>query len=117
MIDRPHFTVPDRARVEPERLRLVEDDVAVASGVRLVATPGHTPGHQSVVVDQGDHVTVLAGQCCFTCAEFATSDPAVADLHDQVCPSTARDSIARLQHVGADVVHLSHATTPCRSPR
>lgn len=117
LVDTPHFTVPDWARVEPDRLRLVDGDITLAPGVRLVATPGHTPGHQSLVIDHGEHATVLAGQCCYTCAEFAANDPAVADLHDEAWLSTARESIGRLQAVGADVVHLSHDPTPLRSPR
>lgn len=32
------------------RVRLVDGDVPVAPGVTLVATPGHTPGHQSLMV-------------------------------------------------------------------
>jgi glyoxylase-like metal-dependent hydrolase (beta-lactamase superfamily II) len=32
----------------------VEGEVEVAPGVRVVPTPGHTPGHQSVVIDGGD---------------------------------------------------------------
>ncbi len=32
------------------RYRLVDGDVQVAPGVELVATPGHVPGHQSVLV-------------------------------------------------------------------
>lgn len=33
------------------RWRAVEGDVELAPGVRAIATPGHTPGHQSFVVD------------------------------------------------------------------
>ena len=34
--------------------RLADDDVEIAPGVRAVMTPGHTPGHQSFVIDLDD---------------------------------------------------------------
>ncbi len=36
--------------------RLADGDVEIAPGVTAVATPGHTPGHQSFVVDLDDSV-------------------------------------------------------------
>src|SRR5256885_7369369 len=36
------------------RFELVDGDAEIAEGVRVVATPGHTIGHQSVVVETGD---------------------------------------------------------------
>jgi glyoxylase-like metal-dependent hydrolase (beta-lactamase superfamily II) len=38
---------------ETGQLRLVEGDVPIATGVTAIATPGHTPGHQSVLVEYG----------------------------------------------------------------
>src|SRR5438309_1903860 len=35
------------------RFELLEGDAEVAAGVRVVATPGHTSGHQCVIVDRG----------------------------------------------------------------
>lgn len=39
--------------VDAQLLELVEGDVEVAPGVRVVRTPGHTAHHQSVMVDDG----------------------------------------------------------------
>src|SRR5690242_19365230 len=36
-----------------DRLSLVDGDVDLRPGVRLLHTPGHTPGHQCVLVDTG----------------------------------------------------------------
>ena len=33
------------------RFELLDGDAGIADGVRVIATPGHTPGHQSVVVE------------------------------------------------------------------
>lgn len=43
------------------RLQLVSEDMTVAPGVDLIMTPGHTPGHQSVVVSSGDQRAILLG--------------------------------------------------------
>ncbi len=34
--------------------------------VRLIPTPGHTLGHLSVVVDQGDHLVLIAGDAAYS---------------------------------------------------
>lgn len=39
--------------------------LAEAGDVRIVPTPGHTPGHVSVVVDEGDQLVVLAGDATY----------------------------------------------------
>jgi glyoxylase-like metal-dependent hydrolase (beta-lactamase superfamily II) len=55
---RNHFDVP--VRYEP-----VDGDEDVAPGVRLLATHGHTPGHQSLVVD------LASGRRVVLCADAA----------------------------------------------
>lgn len=114
LVDAPRFTVPEWAHVDAPRLRLVDGDAELAAGVEIVATPGHTPGHQSVLVDDGDVVTVIAGQCCYDCTEFGSITPSPGDLHDPDDIATARASIARLHAVAPRVVHLSHDTTAWR---
>ena len=37
-----------------------------AGDVHLVATPGHTPGHLAVVVEDGDRLVVIAGDASYT---------------------------------------------------
>ncbi|MFD4322159.1 MBL fold metallo-hydrolase [Streptomyces sp. NPDC058548] len=44
----------------------------IAPGVRIVPTPGHTEGHQSLFLDHGDRVIVLAGQAYDFAHEFGT---------------------------------------------
>jgi N-acyl homoserine lactone hydrolase len=42
----------------------------IAQGVRVVATPGHTAGHVSVLVDQGDHHVLIAGDVAYDVAQL-----------------------------------------------
>ncbi|MET3427176.1 glyoxylase-like metal-dependent hydrolase (beta-lactamase superfamily II) [Actinoplanes tereljensis] len=43
------------------RLQVLDGDHAVCAGVRVVATPGHTPGHQTVLVEDGDDSLLVTG--------------------------------------------------------
>ena len=47
----PGYTIPAWSAISRRRLRLVAGDEEVLDGVRLFSTPGHAPGHQSVVID------------------------------------------------------------------
>jgi excisionase family DNA binding protein len=38
---------------------VIDGDHDVVAGVRVVATPGHTPGHQSVVIDDAKRLQRL----------------------------------------------------------
>jgi glyoxylase-like metal-dependent hydrolase (beta-lactamase superfamily II) len=49
----------------------IEGDHEPVPGVVVVASPGHTPGHQSLVVDTAGGRWVLAGQAAYTAAEWA----------------------------------------------
>lgn len=46
------------------------EEVEVARGVRAVSTPGHTPGHISVLVDAGQERVAIAGDTVMTRAEY-----------------------------------------------
>jgi len=48
----------------------LEGDAEIAPGVRVLATPGHTPGHQSLLVETGDGPAILAGQAIYSLREY-----------------------------------------------
>jgi len=54
-------------------LRLLQGETQILPGIRVVSTPGHTPGHQSLVIEARGGPLILAGQAAYTAAEF--SDP------------------------------------------
>ncbi|MET9438265.1 N-acyl homoserine lactonase family protein [Streptomyces sp. NPDC006551] len=56
------------------RYEEIDGEHEIAPGIRIVPTPGHTEGHQSLVLHQGDRVTVLAGQAYDFASEFATDE-------------------------------------------
>src|SRR3954469_8563478 len=50
----------------------VEGDREIVEGVSVLATPGHTPGHQSVTVRAGDGLVLIVGQAAQDARSFAT---------------------------------------------
>lgn len=105
------YTVPEWAAIDPARLRMVDGDELLAPGVTLLATPGHTPGHQSVLIDAADSEsgpTLIVGQACFTCGQFEDGAIIDGDLHDASWRTTANESLERLRARSAAVAHFSH---------
>ena len=45
---------------------LIEGEHVVADGVRVMPTPGHTPHHQSVVVEDGGRTLFIAGDASYS---------------------------------------------------
>jgi N-acyl homoserine lactone hydrolase len=70
----PEHTVPEW--VEFAGATYVEHDgeAEIAPGVRVVPTPGHTPGHQSVLVETDEGLVVVGGDVAYTWAEFDAPD-------------------------------------------
>lgn len=59
---RPDAPYPRAIYDRPDlRWRIVDGDVEIAPGVTLIATPGHAPGHMSVLVDLPETGKVILG--------------------------------------------------------
>ncbi len=82
------------------RYERVRGDAQIAPGVRLLHTPGHTPGHQAVTVETDEGLVLVAGQAAQDARAFATGE--------------ADASLARLRALNAERVHLSHDRTVLR---
>jgi len=61
--------------VEFDGATYVEHDgeAEILPGVRVLPTPGHSPGHQSVLVDTDDGLVVVAGDVGYTWGQFDRS--------------------------------------------
>ena len=94
------------------RFELVDGDAEIADGVRVVATPGHTVGHQSVVVDMPDGGAVMIGDAAYTTEIY--SDVEGADLSEW--PGQAADpdawvsSLKKVHAMHPHAVHFCHDT-------
>ena len=58
---------------------------------------------------------ILAGQVCYSCAEFTSGEPEAADMHDETWLTSGRESLRRLRELSPAVAHFSHDATAYRS--
>ena len=93
------------------RLDVIEGDVALAAGVEVIATPGHTPGHQSVLVSVGRDRVLVTGDLLVHAVQLLHPDVAYAH---EVDPARARETrVSLLSRLSGGAVlatpHLSRA--------
>jgi N-acyl homoserine lactone hydrolase len=92
--------------------RMVHGDLALFEGIRIVATPGHTPGHQSLVVETPAGVEILAGQAVYSPGEWA-GEPGAREGRTRAPDPGAYDrSIERLGALDPVRVWFGHDPTP-----
>lgn len=83
--------------VEAGLVDLVETDHVLTDQVRLLPTPGHTPGHVSVLIESGGASALITGDMTHTPLQFARPDLAASAFDTDSAASTAtrRDIISR----------------------
>ena len=87
---------------------LVDGDHDLTPSIRLIATPGHTKGHQSIAVTTDQGTVVLAGQACYTAGEWE-GDPDALDGRSGAPDVVAYDrSIDRLKELDPVRVYFAH---------
>jgi N-acyl homoserine lactone hydrolase len=64
------YTIPEWVEFDGASYVELQGEAEVAPGVRVVPTPGHSPGHQSVLVDTEDGLVVVAGDVAYSWDEF-----------------------------------------------
>lgn len=69
--DGEDYPIPELYDFEGVKYELHGGEADVADGIRIVPTPGHTPGHQSLVVETRQGRVVLAGQAVNGATDFA----------------------------------------------
>jgi N-acyl homoserine lactone hydrolase len=70
------YTIRDWVDVPGMRYELIRGERELLPGIRLTPTPGHTPGHQSMLIDGAGSRTAIVGQAVYTRAEWDGSDAA-----------------------------------------
>jgi len=104
----PRYTVREWFDHAGARLVAVDGDRVIAPGVTLLAAPGHTPGHQSVLVETASRERILiAAQAAWTADEYRQGGDPDNQAHDGL-GEVYRQSITRLKALGASRVLFSH---------
>ena len=65
------YTIPGIAEFPGARYELVDGEAPIWPGLTVLPTPGHTAGHQSLVVETRQGRVVLAGQSFTWASEYA----------------------------------------------
>jgi N-acyl homoserine lactone hydrolase len=91
------YTIPEWVEFEGATYVQLEGEHEVLPGVRVVPTPGHSPGHQSVLIETDEGLAVVAGDVAYTWSEF--DDP-------------ANEAAAMLSGLDPKRIWLAHEGTP-----
>jgi glyoxylase-like metal-dependent hydrolase (beta-lactamase superfamily II) len=117
--DWEHFVVNQRGgHRRADRLRIVEpnvslidaDDINIAPGITTRQTPGHTPGHTSMVISSGTERLIMMGDALHCPAQLTETEWQF--LYD-TDPALAKQSRAQLLRE-AEIPHTS--LLPCHFP-
>jgi len=80
------YTIPEWVDFDGARYVEVEGEEELLPGVRVVPTPGHTPGHQSVLVETDAGLIVVGGDVAYSWSEFDDPANAAARMLDRLAP-------------------------------
>ena len=94
------------------QLEAVADDFTVAPGVKLLPTPGHTPGHVSVLVFEGGTGGVITGDAVHHPAEFEALDVSPRFDMDPTQSMESRRALAERIEAEGLVVMGGHFPAP-----
>ena len=85
---------------------LVEADHVITDEVSLISTPGHTPGHVSVLIESGGETALITGDMTHTPLQFGRPDLAARafDFDSAASSQTRRDVIERFADTEALVL-------------
>jgi N-acyl homoserine lactone hydrolase len=93
------------------KFELLDGDAEILPGLSVITTPGHTSGHQSVVVQSADGgPDLLVGDAAYTPRQYTAPE------RDDLPPGQAsdlsawRESVHRMRSTGAARVHFCHHT-------
>jgi len=76
------YTLPELLDPPGTRWEELDGEFEVHPGVTLVPTPGHTTGHQSLVVRRSDGVVIVAGQSHDSATQYAADALALVARRD-----------------------------------
>ena len=102
------YTILDWIDFPGAEYRQVAGDHEPAPGIRIFATPGHSPGHQSLVVDVPGGPILLAGQAVYSHGEWAGIDGSREGASRAMDGPAYARSVARLRALDPKRVLFGH---------
>lgn len=108
------YTVLKWFDYDDARLVAVAGDMEISAGIKLLSSPGHTPGHQSVLIETVDGNVLVAAQAAYTADEYQRGGDPTEQAHEGLGERYLQ-SILRLKSVAAKEVYFSHDVTVARN--
>ncbi|TDC23295.1 MBL fold metallo-hydrolase [Streptomyces sp. 8K308] len=104
-------TVIDPLR-KTDQLRLLDGDTPLRSGERVFATPGHTPGHQSVLVASGRELVAVTGDLLVHAIQLLHPELAYAHEMNPEQARASREQVLRGRAASTLYLATPHLTEP-----
>ncbi len=103
------YTVRDWVDFPGANYVLLDGSRYVSEHVEVVPTPGHTPGHQSVVVHSKNATDLIVAQAAYTMSEFESLGTAAGVVPEGTwSPEAYAASLASLHRLNSKRVFFSH---------
>ena len=107
----PDYTLAEDVDLDGGRYEMRGGEWEPLSGIRIIPTPGHSPGHQSVSVETDAGRLLLAGQCFRDASGFARAVTALRLARDGYAHAPEHPPwLARLLDLGPYRVAFGHDT-------
>jgi len=103
--DDPNYTVVEWLRYAGAQWELLDGDCPVVPDIRVVTTPGHTTGHQSVEIETTEGVALMAGDACWTVDIFEGHPAKDGMMDDRLA---FERSLQKLRALKPAAVHFCH---------
>jgi glyoxylase-like metal-dependent hydrolase (beta-lactamase superfamily II) len=107
------YTVPSWLHFEGADYRIVRGHHGLSPHTELIPTPGHTPGHQSVLVETRSGPQLVVAQAAYTASEFGLfGTPLAVARHDAWSSEAYAESLGQLHALRPVRAFFSHDSTP-----
>lgn len=108
----PLYTIRSWVDFPGAKFELIEGEAEVLPGLSIIPTPGHTTGHQSVLIESGEGRVIIAGQAAYTAQEFAGAAKADAEVSSGEWDAEEYEkSLSQLRDLAPIRVYFSHDAT------
>lgn len=105
--------------LKQSKLRLIRGDLEIFPGIRILHTPGHTPGTQSVCVQTKTGRTMIAGMCSVYQTFDSPSDVLPTGhpfQHWEVFATSIASDLQQAYNSCLQVKRLADVLLPCHGP-
>ena len=106
------YTVLEWIDFPGAQYELLDGDYELVPGIRVIATPGHTAGHQSLVVETAEGRSILAGQAVYSHGEWTDMPDAREGSSRAWDRGAYQDSVERLRAMEPSRVFFGHDRRP-----